>query len=205
MEVLIVAKTHMKNGACVGALELHTRKNVRLLTVNGDNQPKDIDFEVGQVWDIEYSARENIIPPHVEDILVSKKKYLRRQNNLVSFLKDNVKVWAGDPTCIFEHKLHFPIGKGGYVVSSHGTPSQSVGFWLTDKDLELTIFADQKHFFYFGGFNNVHSIPYVGYAPIINKIKKGTLVRVSLARWWKPNPTVEEKRCYCQLSGWYEN
>ena len=39
----------------------------------------------------------------------------------------------------------------------------------------------------------------------IKVIPAGTLVRVSLARWWRPEdsePNFEE-RCYLQLSGWY--
>ena len=205
MEVLIVAKTHMKNAACVGALEISTRKNIRLLNDGGDNQPPNTDFQVGQIWDIEYTVRGNLIPPHNEDVIISKKKYLRTQNNLNTFLKNNANVWSGDPTSIFENKVHFGIGKSGYVTNQVGVPSQSVGFWLPDKDLEFTILDDQKHFFYFGEYNDLCAFPYVGYAPIIDKIKMETLIRVSLARWWKPNPTIPETRCYCQLSGWYSD
>lgn len=205
MEVLIVAKTHMRNAACVGALELSTKKNLRLLINNGDNQPADTDFEVGQVWDIEYSVRTNLVAPHNEDVIVSKKKFLRTQNNLNSFLIDNATVWSGDTKKIFEGKVHFTMGKSGFVTSKAGVPSRSVGFWLPDQNLELTILEDGKHYFYFGEYNQVDAFPYVGYAKAIDQIKKGTLVRVSLARWWKPSAAIEEKRCYCQLSGWYND
>lgn len=205
MEVLIVAKTHMRNAACVGALELSTRKNLRLLNNNGDNQPPDTDFQVGQIWDIEYTVRSNLVAPHNEDVIVSTKRYLRTQNNLNTFLKNHATVWSGDPTSIFENKVHFGIGKSGYITNKSGVPSHSVGFWLADQDLEMTILEDQKHYFYFGEYNDICAFPYVGYAPTIDKISKGTLIRVSLARWWKPNPTIEEKRCYCQLSGWYND
>jgi hypothetical protein len=205
MEVLIVAKTHMKNAACVGGLEVSTRKNLRLLNNNGDNQPANTDFQVGQIWDIEYSLRDNIILPHSEDVIISKKRYLRTQSNLSSFLKNNAIVWSGDQSSIFENKVQFGIGKSGYVTNIVGLPFQSVGFWLPDQDLELTILDDQKHFFYFGDHGNICAFPYVGYAPTIDKIKKGTLVRVSLARWWKPSPAIQEMRCYCQLSGWYSD
>lgn len=53
-----------------------------------------------------------------------------------------------------------------------------------------------------GGRPAMFSIKYVGFAEPINKIPAGTLVRVSLARWWRPTETSEE-RCYLQLSGWY--
>ena len=44
----------------------------------------------------------------------------------------------------------------------------------------------------------------MGFAPKINKIPAGTLIRISLARWWKPDDVDIEHRCYLQLSGWYE-
>jgi hypothetical protein len=203
MEVLIVAKTHMKNGACIGALDLSTKKNIRLLNDNDQNQPKDTDFEIGQVWDLEYHVRQTIIPPHVEDVIVTRKTFLRKQKNLNLFLLNNVNVWKGDPRSIFDNKIDFPIAKSGYVTKQRGIPSQSVGFWLADKDLELTILDDQKHYFYFGDYNDVYVFPYVGYADTNEKIRKGSIIRVSLARWWSPTPNIY-KRCYCQLSGWYE-
>jgi len=203
MEVLIVAKTHMSQAFCIGAMELESKRNIRLLTSSGENQPINTDLNVGQIWNIEYTNRQTIIPPHYEDVLVSSKTYIREQQNLKNFLIDNANIWKGDQYSIFDGKIYHEIGRSGYFTIDHGLPSQSVGFWLPDKNLELTIFQDKKHYFYFGDTNDVFSIPYVGYGKPIEQIKKGSLVRVSLARWWKPNPSVDHKRCYCQLSGWY--
>ena len=47
-------------------------------------------------------------------------------------------------------------------------------------------------------------MPYVGFADPIERIPKGALVRVSLARWWRPDDAPDmEERCYLQLSGWF--
>ncbi|MFH1320564.1 MAG: hypothetical protein ABII90_07920 [Bacteroidota bacterium] len=46
------------------------------------------------------------------------------------------------------------------------------------------------------------NISYVGFQNPVDKIPAGTLVRISLARWWSPNE--DEERCYLQLSGWYD-
>lgn len=206
MEILIVAKTHMKTAACVGGFEINTKKNVRLLTSDGDNQPKDTEFEVGQIWDITYCIRKDITPPHNEDILIQTKRFIKKQFNLNDFLKDNATIWQGSPDDIFENKLLFLTGQSGYITKRVGIPSQSVGFWLSDTDLELTILSDKKHFFYFGEFGpKIFAFPFVGFKPIVDKLLKGTLIRVALARWWSPNPDIIEKRCYCQISGWYEN
>jgi hypothetical protein len=203
MEALIVAKTHMRNASCVGAFELSTGKNIRLLDSYGDNQPSNVDFEVGQIWDLDYSVRTTLTAPHNEDVLVSGKRLIRTQNNLNTFLINNAPIWRGNPTNIFEGKVHFGIGKSGYITNRGGVPSRSVGFWLPDNDLEFTILDDQKHYFYFGENNDICAFPYVGFAHNVETIRQGTLIRVSLARWWKPSAKVEELRCYCQMSGWY--
>ena len=49
-----------------------------------------------------------------------------------------------------------------------------------------------------------YHIPYVGVEPPPEIIPVGSLVRLSLARWWKPEEKEEDKKCYLQLSGWYQ-
>ena len=51
----------------------------------------------------------------------------------------------------------------------------------------------------------LRGLKYVGEESPIKVIPAGTLVRVSLARWWRPEDSEPnfEKRCYLQLSGWY--
>jgi hypothetical protein len=205
MEVLIVAKTHMKDAACVGAFELSTKKNIRLLTNEGKNQPKDVNFNVGDVWEIEYVPKQTILPPHYEDVLVINKKFIRKQQHMNSFLLANAPIWRGGTEALFDGLLIFEQNSSGYITNNHGIPKQSVGFWLPDQDIELTIFNDKRHYFYFVE-NGVDSIPYVGYEPPIDTIPQGTLIRISLARWWKvPKVNITELRCYCQLSGWYND
>ena len=204
MEVLIVAKTFMKSAFCVGAYDLKTKMNIRLLTSSEENQPLDSKFEIGHIWDIDYLPRPNRIKPHVEDVLVQKARYVRVQTRLNEYLIKTVNIWEGGPEIIFNGKIKFPNGQSGFLEQKFSEIKQSVGFWLPDKDLELTVLDDHKHYFYFGE-EQVFAFPYVGSNKVIDKITKGTLIRVSLARWWSPNIDRQQKRCYCQLSGWYEN
>ena len=178
-----------------------------LLILGGGNQSKETEFEVGQIWDIQYRSRSTLTSPHNEDILIDSKRFLRTQNNINSFLKANAPIWRGSPNDIFENKLLFTTGQSGYITSRVGIPNQSVGFWIPDTQLELTILSDKKHYFYFSDENGprIYAFPYVGFTPVINTIPKDTIIRVSLARWWSPNPNTQEKRCYCQLSGWYSD
>ena len=118
MKVLIVSKTHMNTGVCVGGITFDGRF-VRLLDNNGHNQSDDCPFKINEAYDITFIEKQNPTPPHIEDILVQSSKY-------------------------------------------------------------------------------------VGLQPTEDIIPKGTLLRVSLARWWSPNDVEVENRCYLQLSGWYK-
>ena len=202
MEVLIVAKTHMNKGSCVGAYSFDKAENYRLLTDTGGKLPENIEYEVGDIWEISFERRLDITKPHVEDVLVKTKKFVRRQTGLESFLMQTVPIWEGNPHNIFQGKALFPHAQSCYIENRNDLPSQSVGFWLPDRNLELTILPDRRHYFYFGE-DEVCVFPYVGYRSTIETIPKSTIVRVSLTRWWSPNSGIS-KKCYCQISGWYD-
>ena len=61
--VLIVAKTHMKNGVCVSALTRNTNRHLRLIPPGRLNQPYNTQFEIGQTWDIEFREDREITLP----------------------------------------------------------------------------------------------------------------------------------------------
>ncbi len=46
-----------------------------------------------------------------------------------------------------------------------------------------------------------YTISYVGSAEPLETIEPGSLIRLSLAHWWKPEDSVDDERCYLQLSG----
>jgi hypothetical protein len=87
------------------------------------------------------------------------------------------------------------------VCRDGGVPGQSTGFWIPDRDLVLR--DDGKHYD-FRSRLGARGLSYVGEPEAKSQLKAGTLLRVSLARWWRP-PDVDdmEERCYLQLSGWF--
>jgi hypothetical protein len=203
MEILIVAKTHMKNTFCVGAYDITNKRNVRLLTSLEGNQPLDTGFNIGQIWNIEYIKRSVIIKPHVEDVLVQSAYFIKNIEDISYFLLNNVPIWRGGPDKIFNGKINFPIGKSGFLEKKNSDlVGQSVGFWVTDRNLELTILDKRRHYLYFGS-DQVYSFPFVGAMRKSETIPKNTLIRVSLTRWWSPNVSKLQKSCYCQISGWF--
>jgi len=203
MDVIIVSKTHMSNASCVGAVTGNGRF-VRLLNEDGYNQEVETPLKIGDVWTIEYLERENKRPPHIEDILVSNKKFkfsFETIDKMIDYLKNklNVKIWRGSTDILFDSKIQWTSGGSGYISETGEIPDNSVGFWIPDKDLQRRDFKDKVRYSYPIRWR---SITFVGFQEPIDRILAGTLIRVSLARWWSPNDE-DEERCYLQLSGWY--
>lgn len=203
MEVLITSKTHKGKAACVGGLLINNNRLVRLLNPGNWDQFANTDFDIGDVWDITFQERDDVEPPHIEDIIILSKKYVSNIGDISQFLqKSGVTIYNGSPNQIFDGLLDW-TGNGGGYLSQGKLPDNSVGFWISDSDLILD--EDDKHYVYKTNdiFERDKRIAYVGFAPKVKVIPSGTLMRVSLARWWKPEDSTIEERCYLQLSGWY--
>jgi hypothetical protein len=203
MNILIVGKTRMTTGVCVGGLALETNRSVRLLPETGINHNTDTPFKVGQIWDMEIVDSEHLQPPHVEDVRIKKCKLIGQQDHLMRFLGDRIKPWCGRPNVLFDGRVRFTQSDSGFIARSSGVPKQSTGFWISDRKLERNEIYSKLKYSYISPNCNLN-IPFVGFDTPIQLLKAGTLLRVSLARWWKPEENSEvEERCYLQLSGWY--
>lgn len=199
MEILILSKTHIGSSACVGGVVLTDNSFVRLM--NGKNlyQAGDTDFQIGQVWDIEFERHPDKAP-HIEDVYIASKKFVRTIKDIKAFIKNNLTIWTGKPEIIFEESLGW-TGNGSGYINKNTLPSNSVGFWISDRDLYL---QDNKYYLYKRTrIWKSRKFSYVGYPDRIAVIPSGTLMRVSLAKWWKPDDIEIEHRCYLQISGWY--
>jgi hypothetical protein len=204
MKVLIVSKTKMSKHVCVGAIASNGRY-LRLLTEDGLNQPNDTPFQVRQGWEIEFVERPIKTAPHVEDVLLTSKKLTGVLKSQISMLdmviKYNVPIWRGSPNTLFDGLLNWTDNGSGFINKENGLPSKSVGFWIPDKNLTKKDFWGVKYNYPMSqGWRNM---PFVGLEAPIDTIPAGSLVRVSLARWWDTDGTTEP-RCSLQLSGWYD-
>lgn len=202
MDVIIVSKTHMSSATCVGGV-LANGRFVRLLDSNGYNQDSDTELNIGDVYTITFLERQDIRPPHIEDILVTTMKHkftFASIEKMVEYLTDKlkIKIWKGSTESLFDSKLQWTNGGSGYISENGEIPDNSVGFWIPDKDLTRHDYNEKIRYSYPIRWRN---ISFVGFQNPVDKIPAGTLVRVSLARWWSPNE--DEERCYLQLSGWY--
>ncbi len=205
MNVLIVARTHMSGASrCIGGIA-EDGSSVRLLTSTGDNHDTSAPFQIGQIWDLRYTPRPQLVPPHVEDVLVTARwhiEHIRDRTKLRAYVLERIAPWRGDIDQIFGGLVRYTGSGNGYVCERIGIPDRSAGFWIPDRDLHLR--DDKKHYDCGTGFPR-KGFSYVGETATIDRIPAGTLVRVSLARWWRPRDAESEleKRCYLQLSGWF--
>ncbi len=204
MDVIIISKTHMaKDSICVGGI-LANGRYVRLLTSDGSNLDINEEYKIGEVYSIEFNVqRAKMRPPHLEDILITEKSYkfsFPSNYEMVKYLVQelNIEIWKGEPEVMFNGDLQWTSKGTGYISEIGKIPNQSVGFWIPDKDLIRNDLNEKIKYWYLPGWQN---ITFVGFQEPIIKIPAGTLIRVSLARWWKPS--YSEARCYLQISGWY--
>ena len=207
--VLIVAKTHMGPGkVCIGGLNLHSYKNVRLRLPGDNPHPFNTPFEVGQLWTMDLRPIAHPKPPHVEDMIFTNHTCITSYPSIREGLLQHVQPWKGGLTQLFDGCLQGYRDKC-FISRSGGIPPCSTGYWLTTIPLSRTVVRGKVYYhinsvvrqgqeFYRATF----SIPYVGFASPLPEIPANTLLRVSLARWWRQEEYSEE-RCYLQLSGWY--
>ncbi len=197
MEAVIISKTKMNKGCCVGAI-LSNGEGIRLLDSDGHNQPSNTSYQVGQIWDLTFTYRTEITEPHNEDVLVINSTFKGNVANLQDYLekKLKVKIWKGTHNNLFDNKIRWTNNGSGYISVRTGLPEHSVGFYISDTDIT---FEDNHYVF---GSDTSKKIASVTLQTQVD-IPAGTLIRVSLARWWKPEDVDMEERCYVQLSGWY--
>jgi len=199
--ILVVSKTKMKNNhVCIGTIS-SSGKYMRLLYPDNKNMKNDIDININDHLFIKYKNRKDIVNPHTEDInMYFAKKISINNKPLPNILKSlNATIWTGKPTVLFDGKLIWSKAwqSKGYI-SDKNIPTFSVGFWIANQDLYL----NNGRYEYITD-NNTFSIPYVGVNEPQECIYKGTVVRVSLARWWKNSNYFDDERCYLQISECY--
>lgn len=206
MDVLIVGRTKMAgDGRCIGGLA-DDGSSLRLLKYPGKNWDATAQFQIGQLWEIICAPIANRVPPHVEDVVVSSYKYVGAVESdspqLLHTLTRGISPWRGGINQIFDGFLGFTSSGNGYVCRRLGVPQQSTWFWISDKD--LTLRGDGRHYDYPCGAFQKRGLSYVGEQAPLAVLPAGTLLRVSLARWWRPvDADGLEDRCYLQLSGWF--
>ena len=203
MKVVIVAKTRKGKGACVGGLTFDGR-SLRLEARDAPfNETAGLEYNVGDVWEIDGTEPEDIIPPHVENIIVQEKVKLPPLNDLAPFINQQMPPHAGGLEALYEGLTQATSAGALYVTERTGIPSFSTMFWQPDQPLQRNDDAKRIRYRYPTA-DGDRTLTFVGFQEPLEEIPAGALLRVSLAHWWRPDDRPHgELRCYVQLSGWY--
>lgn len=199
--VLIVSKTQMSNGVCVGGINENTCEFIRLHNERGGNLPIDAPYEIGDRWEMNVETAWNVRKaPHIEDKQTTPIRKIENIgiNGIINFVCShnfNGRLTTGGLENTFNSCLILQGSKN--FINRENIPNFSTQFWISDCDLIYReIFG--KHYYMYNGIR----LKFVGFQPIIQRIPRGTIIRLSLANWWNGDGSGED-RCYLQLSGWY--
>ena len=208
--ILIISKTKMANNRiCVGGIDMDNRISVRLLDINGHHESVDTcQFNIRDIWNIEYIVYNQRPLPHSEDVHVISKTQigvLRNDIPILDYLNGlNFPIYQNDILHIFEGRLNC-TDSGTLYISGNSVPNNSTCFWICDREMRRSDYNGKIRYCYQDGVRRWgYNISYVGLENNpAHIIPRGTLMRLSLAHWWSPEDTNVEERCYLQLSGWY--
>lgn len=198
-QVLVVCKTIMKQGLCLGGFTLDHKQKIRLLTADGQNQPTNTPFQVGEIWECLLDPVRDTQKPHTEDMRVLRQHRLRHMSDVKAFLLS-----ALDPPRrlgeTFGNYLQLTGRGSAYVSEERGLPDYAHAFWHLQEGLLLQRDGKRAYFVFAKAKPRPFRLPYVGVGTCPKRIPPGSLLHLSLARPWQPKPSVE-KRCHLQLSG----
>ncbi len=204
MKVLIVAKTRQGSGACIGGITLDEGRSVRLIAADAAwNEHIGLEYEVGEVWEVDAAPAERVIPPHVENIVVRSKHRLGPMTDPVPFIEAHMPPVSGDASLLYTGLTQTARSGALYIAERTGIPPFSTTFWRPDQPLQRTDESKRIRYRYPTADGGC-TLTFVGFQEPVETIPAGALVRVSLAHWWRPEDDhTGELRCYVQLSGWF--
>ena len=203
MKILIVAKTRQGSGACIGGITFEGR-SVRLIAADAAfNEHVGLEYAVGEVWEVDATPAEHVIPPHVENIIVRSKRRLGPMIDPAPFIETHMPPINGDASLLYEGLAQVAHSGALYIAERTGIPPHSTAFWRPDQPLQRTDESKRIRYRYPTPDSGC-TLTFVGFQEPIETIPAGALVRVSLAHWWRPDDDhTGELRCYVQLSGWF--
>lgn len=197
--VLIVSKTKMANGVCVGGINEQNGELIRLHNERGGNLSTDAPYEIGDRWEMTVETAWNLRePPHAEDKQTSPIKKLGNVgiSGIIDYVKNHdlgTRLYIGSLNGTFGGRL-----KSRIYVTRDSVPDFSTQFWIPDEKLTHIVSFEKNYYVYQG-----LKIKYVGFLPPVAQIPAGTIVRLSLANWFDGKGAWVDERCYLQISGWY--
>jgi ATP-dependent DNA helicase RecQ len=173
MRVLIVAKTRMRSGACVGAISTEGR-SLRLVPDGGyPDGTFNLEYEIGDVWNLDdFAFATDIVPPHVENVLVHRKHIEYRHDDPERLIEELMPPARGSVDLLYDGLIQ-TAGSGSMFISERtGIPAYSTMFWRPDKPLTLDDNGKRLHYSY-PTLNGPAKLAYVGFQDVVEEIPAG--------------------------------
>ncbi len=200
--VVIVGKTHMGGGVCVGGMVEKTGLPVRLLPVGGFCHPPNTPFDVGEVWEMSLRLRTGLTPPHSEDHDEWSANRVATVANLGGWIRSKRKPVIGGPAALFGGRMRFTNAGKGFLRPDPPVPNWSTDFW--ELPFALVHYKEGQADRYRSEQGTTFDVKHVGHQVPAAKLSPGSLVRVSLTRWsTMPSAPERGEECWLQLSGWF--
>lgn len=180
-QVLIVSKTKMFSGVCIGGITLPDYRSVRLLNEEGKHHSADTDMSSGQLYEMALDNVKKIIPPHSENVIIISRRLLQDNIDVKQYITAvNFPdiFWKGSPEALFGRKLRWTGNRSGYISHEGGVPNVSTGFWISDRN----VVYNNKYYSYTDAKGIVYRFKYVGFNRPLEVIPAKTKIRVSLAK-----------------------
>jgi ATP-dependent DNA helicase RecQ len=128
---------------------------------------------------------------------------VKRSSNLEQVILSAMPPVTGGPEQLFDGLAQASPSGALYIAERTGLPSRSTMFWVADQPLQLDCEGKRIRYRYPTG-DGGRTLTFVGFQEPLAVVPAGTLLRVSLAHWWRPKDKPDEElRCYVQLSGWF--
>lgn len=138
-KVLIVSRTQMSNGVCVGGINEDTNELIRIHDAKGGNLTFDAQYQIGDQWEMVIEKAWNRRPkPHVED---TQTIPIQKINNIgydgiINYIRTHQfgkQITCGKLQDTFERCLHL-CGTRNFI-NEDNVPSFSTQFWIADQNL----------------------------------------------------------------------
>lgn len=203
MKVLIVAKTRRGAAACIGGITFDGQ-SVRLIAANtAQDEKAGMEYSIGDIWDVQGQIATQPTAPHVENFVVQHKKQLPLVIDPISFIEHYMPPLYGSIEQLYQGFTR-PIGSGVLTITQAAVPNYSTTFWRPDQPLKIEYSRSKKIRYRYPTVDGGRTLTFVGFQEPLETIPAGTLLRVSLSHWWRPDDQPDwDERCYLQLSGWF--
>lgn len=215
--ILITARTRISDRElCLGGIDLDRNRCVRLSTAQAQNFSHNAPFQVRSMWHMDYAPRPHLVVPHIEDVNVRAFTQFQERTDFLKLFQERepeLPVWHGRPSLLFDGLLtsdsrENPAQAGGrYAFRGNRVPSVSLGYWIPDRDLQARRSRRRTghvgYDVYYVDLTEAGTtvkIVHSGFQQLPPTIAVGSILSLSLARWWAPKDDPDQReRCTLQV------